>query len=337
MEELRSRSAVAMAVSAPALPPSSSAPTVTDAGEPDSRPTARPSGVTSAPVTPTVAVVPDPTTDADPAPSAGVNGRFTVNFAGDVNFAERTADRLAADPRDRLRGGRPRTGRRRSDHRQPGNRPSPPAAYRSRSPSRSGPRPRRSPRCATAGVDVGLDGEQPWRRLRRGRPAGQRRGDRRVRFPVIGMGADRRPATAPFRTSINGVDLEIFAATAVHDHTLEAGRRGELAGSGQRVRPGPGRERPFSGGGGATVVVFLHWGTEYDSCPDERPVADRRRTRRRPARPPCRHPCARTAGRRLAARRRYVAYGLSNYLWWRSFGNEQDDNGVLTLTFEANR
>jgi poly-gamma-glutamate synthesis protein (capsule biosynthesis protein) len=29
----------------------------------------------------------------------------------------------------------------------------------------------------------------------------------------------------------------------------------------------------------------------------------------------------------------YVAYGLGNYLWWRSFGNNQDDNGVLTLTF----
>jgi poly-gamma-glutamate synthesis protein (capsule biosynthesis protein) len=29
----------------------------------------------------------------------------------------------------------------------------------------------------------------------------------------------------------------------------------------------------------------------------------------------------------------YVAYGLGNYLWWMSFGNNQDDNGVLTLTF----
>jgi hypothetical protein len=28
-----------------------------------------------------------------------------------------------------------------------------------------------------------------------------------------------------------------------------------------------------------------------------------------------------------------VAYGLGNYLWWRTFGNNQDDNGVLTLTF----
>lgn len=32
-----------------------------------------------------------------------------------------------------------------------------------------------------------------------------------------------------------------------------------------------------------------------------------------------------------------MAYGLGNYLWWRSFGNDQDDNGVLTLTFAANR
>ena len=31
----------------------------------------------------------------------------------------------------------------------------------------------------------------------------------------------------------------------------------------------------------------------------------------------------------------YVAYGLSNYLWWRSLGNESDDNGVLTLTFAS--
>jgi poly-gamma-glutamate synthesis protein (capsule biosynthesis protein) len=29
----------------------------------------------------------------------------------------------------------------------------------------------------------------------------------------------------------------------------------------------------------------------------------------------------------------YVAYGLGNYLWWMNFGNDQDDNGVLTLTF----
>jgi hypothetical protein len=33
----------------------------------------------------------------------------------------------------------------------------------------------------------------------------------------------------------------------------------------------------------------------------------------------------------------YVAYGLGNYLWWESFGNNQDDNGVLTLTFDDSK
>jgi poly-gamma-glutamate synthesis protein (capsule biosynthesis protein) len=33
----------------------------------------------------------------------------------------------------------------------------------------------------------------------------------------------------------------------------------------------------------------------------------------------------------------YVAYGLGNYFWWRSFGNAQDDNGVLTLTVTDKR
>jgi poly-gamma-glutamate synthesis protein (capsule biosynthesis protein) len=33
----------------------------------------------------------------------------------------------------------------------------------------------------------------------------------------------------------------------------------------------------------------------------------------------------------------YVEYGLGNYLWWMSFGNNQDDNGVLTLTFRRSK
>ena len=44
--------------------------------------------------------------------------------------------------------------------------------------------------------------------------------------------------------------------------------------------------------------------------------------------------CRAPAGVRISA---FVAYGLGNYLWWRSFGNAQDDNGVLTLNFRAGR
>ncbi len=61
------------------------------------------------PVQPTVtasAPAPQPADRAAPDEAAG----FTIAFAGDVNFSERTADRLAADPRDRVRGGCARAG-----------------------------------------------------------------------------------------------------------------------------------------------------------------------------------------------------------------------------------
>jgi poly-gamma-glutamate synthesis protein (capsule biosynthesis protein) len=34
---------------------------------------------------------------------------------------------------------------------------------------------------------------------------------------------------------------------------------------------------------------------------------------------------------------KYVAYGLGNYFWWLSFGNNQDDSGVLTLAVRNKR
>ncbi len=56
--------------------------------------------MTSSPASPVDGVLPDRSADADSATPSSVTtaGHFTVNFAGDVNFAERTADRLAADP-----------------------------------------------------------------------------------------------------------------------------------------------------------------------------------------------------------------------------------------------
>jgi hypothetical protein len=80
--------------------------------------------------------------------------------------------------------------------------------------------------------------------------------------------------------------------------------------------------------------VFLHWGTEYDSCPDSDQVqlADELAGAGASAVIGAHAHVLQGAGWRSDGT--YVAYGLSNYLWWRSFGNEQDDNGVLTLTFD---
>src|SRR6478752_1248003 len=143
---------------------------------------------------------------------------------------------------------------------------------------------------------------------------------------------------APFRTTINGVQLAIFAVTAVRDHTLE---------SWTASADGPGIASAFdprllenvtaAAAHGETVIVFLHWGTEYVSCPDgdQLRLADQLAGAGAAAVVGGHAHVLQGAGWRADGT--YVAYGLSNFLWWRSFGNEQDDNGVLTLTFEGKR
>jgi poly-gamma-glutamate synthesis protein (capsule biosynthesis protein) len=88
---------------------------------------------------------------------------------------------------------------------------------------------------------------------------------------------------------------------------------------------------------GYVVVVYLHWGTEYQTCPN----ADQRAAANELAAAGAAAVVGTHAHVLLGAGWRpdgmYVAYGLSNYLWWESFGNEQDDNGVLTLTFRGGR
>ena len=83
--------------------------------------------------------------------------------------------------------------------------------------------------------------------------------------------------------------------------------------------------------------MFLHWGTEYDSCPDgdQEQLATELAEAGAAAVIGTHAHVLQGAGWRADGV--YVAYGLSNYLWWRSFGNEQDDNGVLTLTFEGTK
>jgi hypothetical protein len=81
----------------------------------------------------------------------------------------------------------------------------------------------------------------------------------------------------------------------------------------------------------------LHSGTEYISCPnaDQRNLADTLAHAGATAIIGTHVHVLQGAGWRADGA--YVAYGLGNYLWWRSFGNAQDDNGVLTLTFRRDR
>jgi poly-gamma-glutamate capsule biosynthesis protein CapA/YwtB (metallophosphatase superfamily) len=90
-------------------------------------------------------------------------------------------------------------------------------------------------------------------------------------YPVIGVGANAAQAFTPYRTTINGQRIAIIAATEVIDSNLmgswtatasqpgvaSAYQEGELVSAVQAARKVSD-----------TVIVFLHWGTETEQCPN---------------------------------------------------------------------
>lgn len=156
------------------------------------------------------------------------------------------------------------------------------------------------------------------------------------KFPVIGIGADAAHAFAPYTTTINGVRLAVFAATQVREETLANFSAGpDSPGVANAFSPLLAQAVRAAKAAGYTVVVYLHWGTEYQTCPnaDQTAAADTLAAAGATAVVGTHAHVLLGAGWRSDGT--YVAYGLSNYLWWMSFGNEQDDNGVLTLTLRA--
>lgn len=154
-------------------------------------------------------------------------------------------------------------------------------------------------------------------------------------FPVVGIGADDKAAFAPYTTTLHGVRVAIIAADQVQDETT---LRLFSAGPGQ-----PGVANAYSPelldsvrqarAAGYVVVVYVHWGVEYHTCPssDQTTLAGQLAAAGASAVIGTHAHVLQGAGWRPDGT--YVAYGLGNYLWWMSFGNDQDDNGVLTLTF----
>jgi poly-gamma-glutamate capsule biosynthesis protein CapA/YwtB (metallophosphatase superfamily) len=153
---------------------------------------------------------------------------------------------------------------------------------------------------------------------------------RAARFPYVGIGVDAAAAWAPYLTTVKGVRIAVIGVSQV----------AELASSWVATPTRPGEANAIDLGRTLTavrtakrlasiVIVFMHWGTEGQACPD---------------------PAQLTLARQLAAAgasiiigahahmlqgsgwlgRTFVAYGLGNFLWWeRSYSTA---TGVLELT-----
>jgi poly-gamma-glutamate synthesis protein (capsule biosynthesis protein) len=162
---------------------------------------------------------------------------------------------------------------------------------------------------------------------------------RKTGFPVIGIGANADQAFAPYTTTLNGVKVAIIAADQVQDETtlslFSAGRAKPGVANAYEPRLITAVQRARDAG--YVVIVYLHWGIEYQTCPsaDQTSLASRLAQAGASAVIGTHAHVLQGAG--WLQNGTYVAYGLGNYLWWMSFGNIQDDNGVLTLTFHDRR
>lgn len=157
-------------------------------------------------------------------------------------------------------------------------------------------------------------------------------------FPVVGIGADAAQAYAPYYVTVNGVRIAVVAASQVQDETLAhfsagAGSAGIANAYSARLLASVRAAKARAD----VVVAYIHWGTEYQSCPngDQQSLANALAAAGVTAIIGTHAHVLQGAGWRPDGS--YVAYGLGNYYWWRTFGNDQDDNGVLNLTFKDKR
>ena len=157
-------------------------------------------------------------------------------------------------------------------------------------------------------------------------------------FPVVGIGADADAAFDPHLTTIRGERIAVLAADQVRDSTL------------QRYSAGPGRagvasafdtDRLLEAVRSArqqadTVVVYLHWGEERSSCPSQlqRDLAEQLSQAGADVLVGTHAHALQGAGWLGDT---YVAYGLGNFVWWRSNYPAAVTTGVLNLTVDDGR
>jgi hypothetical protein len=98
-------------------------------------------------------------------------------------------------------------------------------------------------------------------------------------YPIIGIGRDADDAFTPFKTTINGQRISIIAATQVIDSGLRT------AWTATATQPGLASAYDVDDLIAAveaarqvsdTVIVYLHWGTQLDPCPNplQEPLAN---------------------------------------------------------------
>ena len=151
-------------------------------------------------------------------------------------------------------------------------------------------------------------------------------------IPAVGLGKDRTDAYAPALLDVRGTTVAVLGATQVPDWTLATWPAGPSrpgvasAATPDRLAAAVRAARKKAD----VVVVYLHWGTDYTTCPN----ALQKRTAAALAEAGADVVVGAHAHRVQGAGwlgRTYVSYGLGNFVWWRRNSPADAATGVLTL------
>ena len=149
-------------------------------------------------------------------------------------------------------------------------------------------------------------------------------------FPYVGIGMDAAAAWAPYVTTVKGTRIAVVGVSQVAElasswvatdsrpgeaNAIDLGRTLEAVRAARRLTP--------------TVIVFMHWGTEGEACPDPNQLSLARQL------------AAAGASIIIGAHAHmlqgsgwlghtFVAYGMGNFLWWEH--SYSTATGVLELT-----
>ncbi|WP_328312723.1 CapA family protein [Streptomyces sp. NBC_00442] len=275
---------------------------------------------------------------AGPTPSLAP-GTITLAFGGDVHFTERTASRLNATPADPALGPISRTvasadfamvnletaiTTRGSEE---------PKLYHFRTPPSALNVLQKSGVDAVSmannhAVDYGPAGLSDTLDAVHHAP-----------IPVLGIGANEAEAYKPYVKNIRGVKLAVVAASQVMDLTNDKFRAGPkkpgIASALDAAKLVAAVKRAKAQAD--VVVVYLHWGTEGQSCPgpEQKSIAAKLSAAGATAVVGT-HAHVMLGSGMLG--KTYVNYGLGNLLWYgTSPYPHSDDSGIATLTVAHGR
>lgn len=154
-------------------------------------------------------------------------------------------------------------------------------------------------------------------------------------IPIIGIGKNAAEAFAPLSVDVKGVNTAVLASSEVYEETYQNWSAAEdHPGIATNIDSARLREATRKAvADHDLVVVFMHWGTEGSTCPNEQQQKTVRELKEDGADIVVGTHAHRPQGNGWSDRT-FVGYGLGNFIWYNTSA-ESRPSGVLTVTVDA--